>query len=451
MIINKNIAIFGFGTEGTSAANFLGRSNRISIFDDKDKENIDQSVFKELKIKNAKFYFSGKRSEDEKFEMCIRSPGVRPHHPSIEFYKKKGAKLTSPTNIFFENCPAKIIGVTGTKGKGTTSTLIYEIVRQENKNVFLAGNIGTPALEILPKLDKNSIVILELSSFQLTDLQYSPQIAVVLMITSEHLDWHKDQREYRQAKESIVKFQTSRDFAVINQNFEASKQLAKLTKAKIYFFSTHGKTNGVFLENGEIISNVIGREELINTNKILLAGKHNLQNACAAALVSKILNTSNQSISNVLSTFKGLKHRLQLVKEVKGVKYYNDSYSTIPETTIAAIEAFTGPKILILGGSSKASDFTALSNKIVSDKKIKAIILIGKEAQRIKKSLQAAGGFQGKLIENLANMKDIVKSAENIAQKGDSVILSPACASFDMFANYEDRGQQFAGVVLKIK
>ncbi len=451
MIIKKNIAIFGFGSEGTSAANFLGRNNRISIFDDKDQESIDKSVFNKLKVKNVKFYFHGKKPKDEKFELCIRSPGVRPHHPNIEFYKKKGAKLTSPTNIFFENCPAKIIGVTGTKGKGTTSTLINGIVRETTKNVFLAGNIGTPALEILPKLNKNSIVILELSSFQLTDLKHSPHIAVVLMITSEHLDWHKDKAEYQQAKESIVKFQASRDFAVINQDFKVSKQLAKLTKAKIYFFSTHGKASGVFLENGEIISNVIGREELINTNKILLAGKHNLQNVCAAALVSKILNISNQSISNVLSAFKGLKHRLQLVKEVKGVKYYNDSYSTIPETTIAAMEALTGPKILILGGSSKKSDFSALSQRIVSDSKIKTIILIGKESQRIKKSLQAAGGFPGKLIENLVNMKDIVKSAQNIAQKGDSVILSPACASFDMFANYEDRGQQFTDCVFKIK
>ena len=451
MIIKKNIAIFGFGTEGLSAANFLGRNNRISIFDDKDQESIDKLTFKKLKVKNVEFYFSGKRPQDEKFENVIRSPGVRPNHPNLEFYKKKGAKLTSATNIFFENCPAKIIGVTGTKGKGTTSTLIYEIVRQENKNVFLAGNIGTPALEILPKLDKNSIVILELSSFQLTDLKFSPHIAVVLMITSEHLDWHQDQREYQQAKESIVKFQTSRDFAVINEDFETSKQLAKLTKAKIYYFSTHSKANGVFLENGEIISNVIGRENLININKILLAGKHNLQNACAAALVSKILNISNQSISNVLSTFKGLKHRLQLIKEVKGVKYYNDSYSTIPETTIAAIEALTGPKILILGGSSKKSDFTVLSERIVSNRKIKAIILIGKEAQRIKKSLQTAGSFRGESIENLSNMKDIVKSAQDIAQKGDSIILSPACASFDMFANYEDRGQQFSDCVFKIK
>jgi len=451
MIIKKNIAIFGFGSEGVSAVNFLGKNNRVSIFDDKDQESIDKSTFKKLKVKNVKFYFSGKKPEDEKFEMCIRSPGVRPNHPNIEFYKKKGTKLTSPTNIFFENCPAKIIGVTGTKGKGTTSTLIYEIVGGTTKNVFLAGNIGTPALEILPKLNKNSTVILELSSFQLTDLKYSPHIAVVLMVTSEHLDWHKNLAEYRQAKESIVKFQTSRDFAVINQDFEASKRLVKLTKAKIYFFSTLDETNGVFLENGEVISSIHGREEIIKNSKILLAGKHNLQNVCAATLVSKILNISNQSISNALSTFKGLKHRLQLVKEVQGVKYYNDSYSTIPETTIAAIEALPGPKILILGGSSKKSDFTALADHIVSDIKIKAIILIGKEAHKIKKSLLLAGGFRGKLIENLTDMKDIVKSAQSTAQRGDSVILSPACASFDMFANYEDRGQQFTDGVLKIK
>ncbi len=441
---HKKIAIFGFGKEGISAANYLGSENKITIIDDKEKKDIEKSLFQKLETKDADFYFGKKGPLGKKFDLLIRSPGFRPDHPKILNHLKKGTPLTTPTNIFFEKAPTKkIIGVTGTKGKGTTSTLIYQMIKRESKNVYLGGNIGNPALEFLPKLDSESTVILELSSFQLIDLKSSPQIAVVLMITSEHLDWHMDKKEYLDAKKLIVNFQTSQDFAVINQDFKKSKELANYTSAKTYYFSTNRKTNGVYVKNNQIISEISKPREVVKVSDILLPGKHNLQNICAAISVAKILKIKNHNIKKSVRIFKGLKHRLQLVRVVNGVKYYNDSYSTIPETAIAAIESFRNPKVLILGGSPKKSDFSDLSKKIIEDKSIKATLLIGQEANHLKDSITNTGKFKGKIIDNLSSMKEIVKVASEISQKNDVVILSPACASFDMFKNYEDRGDQF--------
>lgn len=445
----KKIAIIGFGKEGVSAANFLGVANQIIIYDDKPRSAIDPTFFKKIKIKNVGFYFDGSLP-DLSFDYVIRSPGVRLDHSLIQKLTSQGSILTSPTKIFFDACPGKIIGVTGTKGKGTTATLIYQMLKTKYKSVFLAGNIGTPALDILPKVTKDSLVVLELSSFQLIDLARSPYIAVVLMTTSEHLDWHEDTQDYRQAKESIVKFQSPTDFAVINYDFEASKNFAQKTKARVYFVSTKTKTNGVYTINGSVISKIAGHEEVCQTKDVILPGRHNLQNVIAAVSVAKILQVRNQNIVKILKTFKGLPHRLQLVDKIDNVKFYNDSFSTTPETTIAAAEAFKSPKILILGGSSKKSDFSKLSQKINSDQTIKALILVGQEARRIRQSISQAGGFGGKIIEGCQNMSQIVRQAKKLAQSGDVVILSPACASFDMFKNYQDRGKQFIRQVKKL-
>lgn len=450
MISKKNILVFGFGQEAISAANFLGKSNTISIFDDKERNYFNKVHFGKLKVKGVSFFFEN-LPKNLHFDLVIRSPGVRPDHPEIKNQVKKGAKVTSPTNIFFENCPATIIGVTGTKGKGTTSTLIYEILKEAKEDVYLAGNVGMPMLDILPKLTKNSLVVLELSSFQLIDLKKSPHMAVVLMVTSEHLDWHKSQSEYQFAKESIVKFQKPQDFSVINFDFDNSRNMEKLTKAKVYFFSTIKKTNGVYLKNGQIVSEIRGHKGVINTSKVQLPGKHNLQNICASIAVAKILSVENNIINKAVSSFKGLKHRLQLVAKVNNVAYFNDSYSTIPETTIAAIQAFENPKIVILGGSSKNSDFDNLAGTIIEDSSVKAVILIGKEANRIKNAIKKAGEFRGKIIEGLKDMRSIVKTASNLSSSGDIILLSPACASFDMFKNYKERGEKYIRAVWSLR
>lgn len=442
MISNKKIAIFGLGKEGTSSANFLGKNNQITIIDDKKKADIGEEFLKDLKAK-ASFYFGGDLPQDFDFDYVVRSPGAHPNNPTLLKLKESGATITSQTKLFFDLFPGKIIGVTGTKGKGTTATLIHQMLKTQNENVFLAGNIGTPALDILEKSNKDSIAVLELSSFQLFDLTKSPHIAVVLMITSEHLDWHEDETEYKTAKENIIKFQNQSDFAVINNDFKNSKNAAQKTKAKTYFFSTVSQASGAYLENEAVISNVNGKEEIIKAKDIFLPGPHNLQNVLAAACVAKLQNVPNQNIAATLKTFKGLKHRLQLIAEKNGVKYYNDSFSTTPETAIAAINSFKEPKILILGGSSKNSDFTNLGKTIAGDKSVKAIILIGDEGKRIKDAINSVGGFGGKIIEGLTNMQQIVSASKETTQSGDVVLLSPACASFGLFKNYQERGDLF--------
>lgn len=448
---SKKIAIVGFGKEGRSATNYFGENNQVTIFDDKEKREIDASLFKDLKVKNGRFYWGGKFPEELKFDLAVRSPGVRPDHPLIKKLIKSGATLTSSIKIFFQRCKAKIIGVSGTKGKGTTSTLIYEMLKEGGYDVHLAGNIGTPVLDVLPRLNSGSLVVLELSSFQLMGLTKSPHIAVVLMITSEHLDWHRNTKEYRSAKESIVKFQTEKDFAVINQDFEVTRSFATKTKAKVFFVSTTNVTNGVYVAGDKVISQVDKKEAIIDTQDIFIPGKHNLQNVVAAVAVAKILKVASGDIRKVLATFRGLPHRLQLIREISGIKFYNDSFSTIPETTIAAIEAFPDPKILILGGSSKNSDFASLGQKIANDRSVKGLILIGQEGPRIKAAIDAAGTFGGKMKDGAQNMREIVKTARSIAKSGDVIILSPACASFDMFKNYQDRGEQFVKEVARLK
>lgn len=442
MIKNRKIAIFGFAKEGLAAANYLGTANKIAIFDD--AQSIKQGFLKDLKIKNADIFVGGKFLGDINFDYVIRSPGIRPDHPNIIKLIKKGAVLTSTTKIFFDEAPCEIIGVTGTKGKGTTATLIYKILATFYNDVYLAGNIGTPALKILPRLSKKSIVVLELSSFQLIDLKKSPHIAVILMITQEHLNWHENIGEYQRAKESIVKYQNYDDFAVINQDFKTAKTFAEKTQAKIYFVSTKESTNGVYIKDDKIISAVGGKkEEICSVLDIALPGAHNLQNVIAACAAAKIKSVPIGNIAGIIGSFKGLIHRLQLVGEINGVKFCNDSFSTVPETTIAAIDSFQSPKILILGGSSKNSDFGKLAGKISKEETIKSIILIGQEAGRIRKAIEKAGGTNALFLTGADNMAEIVKLAIGEAKIGDVVLLSPACASFDMFKDYQDRGEQF--------
>mgnify|MGYP001606461292 CR=1 FL=1 len=425
---NKRIAVWE-GIEGLSSAKYLkGKGAKVTILDRKDGEDY---------LKNLNQY-----------DFIVRSPGVKPNL----LKDVNQAKITSQTKLFFDLCPCPIIGVTGTKGKGTTSSLIYEMLKKDGQDAYLGGNIGKPPLDFLDKLSPQSIVVLELSSFQLIDLNKSPHIAVMLMTTSEHLDWHKDIKEYVDAKRNILRFQKAGDFAVINKDYPASNESDMETSAKIFQISRERVgEQGCFIEGNKIVVNRDGRrEDIILTDEILLPGRHNLENVCAAVMVALISHVKIPTIVSVLKTFKGLEHRLELVREINSVRYYDDSFSTTPETAIAAIEAFKNPEILILGGSSKNSDFTELGRVISSSSNIKAIIGIGVEWERIKKSIKYHVSSI-KYIAGLKTMKEIVQKASEIASKGDVILLSPACASFDMFKNYKDRGEQFKREVKKIQ
>jgi UDP-N-acetylmuramoylalanine--D-glutamate ligase len=356
---------------------------------------------------------------------------------------RENLPVTSATKIFFDICPCPIIGVTGTKGKGTTSTLIHEMLRKQGFDSYLGGNIGIPPLDFLSKLGRDSRVVLELSSFQLQDMTKSPQIAVVLMVTSEHLDYHRDVEEYVGAKRNILKHQTFSDFAVINKDYPASNESDIYTNGHVYFVSRERDVDhGAYIRDGLVwFKDKEGEERIISTKDILLPGGHNLENVCAAIVAARLAGVETPNIASVLKEFKGLEHRLELVRLFNGVKYYDDSFSTTPETAIAAIEAFEEPEILILGGSSKNSDFSELGKTIREAKNIKAIIGIGEEWPKIKAQIGRLPNTH--IIEDATNMEQIVKAAKILGEVGDVVILSPACASFDMFKNYKERGNRF--------
>lgn len=403
---DKKIAIIGYGLEGQDAEKFLKSKGAIvTILDQKDDPNYLSNL--------------------DNFDIIVRSPGVIPNKI------KTTKRVTTPTHIFFDEFSGIIIGVTGTKGKGTTSTLIYQIMKNAGLDVYLAGNIGKPALELLPSLNSKSYVILEMSSFQLIDLPVSPDIAVVLNITSDHMDWHKSQKEYITAKKNIVKFQKPSDWAVINSEYKISKSFAKNTKANIIFFSKQT------LEKKY-------KEDLI------LRGEHNLENISASVSVAKILNIKKEIVNSTIKKFKGLEHRLEFVREIKGVKFYNDSFATGPQPTIAAIKSFTEDETLILGGSDKGLDYTELGDVINKSKNIKNIILIGETKLKIVNSLKNVNCKLKIADLDKKSMAEIVKKAFEMTQKGGVIILSPASASFDMFQDYKDRGNQFKKEVNKL-
>lgn len=409
------IVIAGFGVEGQSNLRyFRDKFPEADFLVADEREKVDNLP------ENAAYQTGFSNLEDA--DLIVRSPSISP-----EKIKTNG-KIWSSTNEFFANCPATIIGVTGTKGKGTTCSFISSILCAAGKTVHLVGNIGVPALDILPKIEENDIVVYELSSFQLWDLQKSPHVAVVLMIEPDHLNVHADFNDYLAAKANITKSQTADDYVVYNSQNEFSKVIANASLAQ--------KKEYPSVLSDDIIS------------AIRLPGKHNIDNACAAILAVKSIlpNVSDNEIKKGLSEFTGLPHRLKFVAEKYGVKYYDDSISTTPGSAIAALKAFVEPKILILGGSDKGADYSELAQEIAGQN-IRLIIINGVNSDEIREVLREKSVSCEIIQLNMAQMQEVVSLAKNKAQSGDVVILSPAAASFDMFKSYSDRGEQFVAAV----
>jgi UDP-N-acetylmuramoylalanine--D-glutamate ligase len=453
---DKKIAVVGLGVEGLANLQFLKEKGAsLWVLERRQKEEIDEKLLAQAEATGAHFIFGKNYLENiSDYLMIVRSPGVKRLTPELLEAEKQGVVITSGTKLFFDLCPAKIIGVTGTKGKGTTASLIYEMLKAAGKDVYLGGNIGVPPLTFLDKLQSSSWVVLELSSFQLQDLHKSPHIAVMLMVTSEHMDHHASLEEYVDAKRNILKHQNAEDFAIVNRDYPASNESDVYTDGKVFYVSRERETdNACFAFGDKIIIRKNGNEsEIIKKSEILLPGKHNLENACAAVMAANLAGVGVKHIVEVLKTFKGLEHRLELVREIDGVQYYDDSFSTTPETAIAAIEAFNQPKILILGGSSKGSDFTELGKLLRETKSIKAVIGIGEEWYRIKEQIGIGNREDGvEIVEDVSNMHQVVEVATKIAKKGDVVLLSPACASYGMFKNYKERGDQFKKEILLLE
>jgi len=426
-----NIAIVGFNAEGRASYEYFKKQgHHITICD----QNASLAIPDDVNAQLGPHYLD----KLDRFDLIVRTPGLQPSK-ILEHSPKVKRKITSGTNEFFKACPTKnIIGVTGTKGKGTTSTLIAQILEAAGKRVHLGGNIGVPALSFIDDIKSNDWVVLELSSFQLMDLAYSPPIAVCLMVVSEHMDWHKDMDEYIQAKQNLFAHQTADDIAIYFAENETSRQIAsKSTGKKLPYFASPG----AYIEGGFI---KIDNQIICQTRELQLLGEHNWQNVCAAITAVWQITKDIDAIRKVVTTFSGLPHRLEFIREVNGVSYYNDSFATTPEAAIVAMNSFEEPKLLILGGSDKGASYDELA-QAVANNKVRAVIVIGETGQKIKLALGAAGYLS--VIDGPDTMQEIVAKAYEYAEPGDVVLLSPGSASFGMFQDYKDRGDQFRQAV----
>jgi UDP-N-acetylmuramoylalanine--D-glutamate ligase len=348
-------------------------------------------------------------------------------------------KVTTVTNEFFKVCPSRnIIGVTGTKGKGTTSTLITKMLEADGRRVHLGGNIGTPPLDLLKDgIEPDDWIVLELANFQLIDLKYSPHIAVCLMVAPEHLDWHADAEEYYNAKKQLFERQTAQDIAIYFADNEISKKIASVGQSqKIPYFAAPGAE----VKGGEIC---IAGQKICDLKEIKLAGKHNWQNICAAVTAIWQATENIEAIRSVVTSFSGLPFRIELRREVNGVRFYNDSFASSPPTPLAAIDTVQGPKIVIIGGFDRHLELEELVNGIVKSRdQLRKVLLIGASAKRVAEAL-TKGNFKNFEIIESKSMNEIVKRTAETAQPGDAVVFSPGFPSFDMFKNFEDRGIQF--------
>lgn len=451
---NMKIIIAGYGVEGISSLIYFQQK-----FPDAEFVVADESPANKLPaIPDGVKLISGKNVFSEQLDgadLMVRTASLPPRNI------KTSGKIWSATNEFFQECPAPIIGVTGTKGKGTTCSLIVSILQQAGRTVYLVGNIGVPALDVLPKIKKTDIVVYELSSFQLWDLEKSPHIAVVLMIEPDHLNIHTDFADYLNAKKNIRCHQHLGDVCLYHPTNKYSREVAAAPLDRPPDTGdNHGDTldfaqryaipddDQVYVRDGYFC---VQNRRICSTSHLRLPGAHNLENACAAmsAVTELPITVANEQFAAGLESFTGLPHRLKFVAEKNGVKYYDDSISTTPGSAIAALKAFTEPKILILGGSDKGADYAELAQEIARQQ-MRAVIVNGANASEIIEILHKNEVSCRVVHLEMAVMPTVVETAENQAQSGDVVILSPAAASFDMFKSYNDRGEQFVAAVEKL-
>lgn len=433
---NKKIAILGLGSENEALLIWLSKQRAqldITVYDRRPLEALAEKKEKIARLAGPLTigWRLGEQSQDtlEEYDELWRSPGWPIFCPQVQAALKQGRQLTSPMNLFFEICPSQqIIGVTGSKGKGTTSSLIADILDQAGYQVFLGGNIGVAPFSFLDEITANSWVVLELSSFQLEDLNYSPHIAVVTNLYEEHLapadplnpNYHKTLADYWLAKQQIFRHQTINDWLVINKKLESQLDI-NLSHGQIKWFTKIDWPSQ-------------------------MVGQHNQENVAAAQAVAGIIGLSEDIIKKAVAEFRGLEHRLEFVATKQGISYYDDSFATNPIATEIALKSFDQPVILLAGGADKGNDFNQLA-KTIASRQVRAVVLFdGAASPRIKSDLLAAGYSSDKIFP-ADSMDKAMSLAKQKAVDGDIVLLSTACASFGLFNNYKERGNLFKQAV----
>ena len=445
MFSNNKILILGFARSGYEAAKFLlKRGNEVVLTDMKTDHDKDQ--MKELEELGIKFVLGEHPDDllDSSFDYLIKNPGVPIDHKYVLKAKELGVEVINEVEMAFRLLPKdiKFVGITGTNGKTTTTTLIYNFLVKDGKSAHLTGNIGFPLTGFLDKLKKNDIIVMETSCQQLENLtKFNPDIAVMTNLSPAHIDFLKSYDNYKRVKCKIFQNHTKKNIAILNYDNEDVRESTKDIKSTVKYFSSKEKIDGSYIKDNAIY---YYDEKIVDLSDVKLIGTHNYENIMAAIMVVKELGVSNESIVDVLKTFNGVEHRIEFVRELNGKKFYNDSKATNIKATQIALSAFKSPVIILLGGLDRGHDFFELKDYM---KYVKHVVALGECRNRVEE-------FAKELnipVTNVETLKEAVKAANEVATKGDTILLSPASASWDQYKKFEDRGDEFKELVNNLK
>ncbi|MCX7694418.1 MAG: UDP-N-acetylmuramoyl-L-alanine--D-glutamate ligase [Caloramator sp.] len=443
-VFKKKVAIVGAGVSNTPLIQMMLDLGADLVVCDK-KESLGEYE-EELRKKNVELYLGQNYLEGIKdADIIFRTPSLMPTNPYIKEALDRGAYVTSEMGEFLKYCKGKVIGITGSDGKTTTTTLVYEMLKKQGYNVFLGGNIGNPLFHRIEEIEKNDFVVLELSSFQLIDAKYSPEVSIITNITPNHLDIHKDMQEYIDSKKNIFLHQEDDGVVVLNKDNEITRKISEETDKNVRLFSRKEKAFS-YLEGDNL---VVDNNIVCNIEEVKLPGMHNIENLLAAfAAVYDFV--SIDTMRYVAMNFAGVEHRIEFVREINGIKFYNDSIASSPARTLAGLKSFKQKVILIAGGYDKNIPFEPLAEEGIDH--IKCLVLLGKTKDKIKDAFLKVMEKRNIDLPIIVadSLQDAVLKAYSAAEKGDIITLSPACASFDMFKNFEERGRIFKEFVNKI-
>ena len=440
--MSQKVLVIGAARSGLAGAEFLAKTgNQVVLTDMKQCNDIA-----ELEKLGVSFIWGEQPNVAQiQPDYIVISPGVPLTIPPVQYAKQHNIPVIGELELAFANCKAPFVAITGTNGKTTTTTLTGELLKRTGKNIFVGGNIGVPLVSYAADLSEEDVVVAEVSSFQLETIDtFAPHLALMINLTPDHLDRHGNMENYLACKANIFANQTEQDYLLLNYDDEALRSLAAQSKGKVCFFSQqHILEKGVYLDGNQVMLKLNGASiPVCKTEEIAIKGKHNLENAMGAILLAYLSGVSVEEIRDVLMTFQGVAHRLEPVRMHNGVQYVNDSKGTNPDSTIKAIEAYGNPIVLILGGLNKGSDFAALASLV--KKKVKQVVVLGEAKDIIINALDEA---EYSAYTKVETFEEAVLTAAGLAEPGDVVLLSPACASWDMFKSYEERGDLFKQIV----
>lgn len=448
-IKEKNILVIGLGISGVSTAKALDKLGaNIYILDSKKEEELKEYM-EELKGIDIKYLLEDKKIDFEVIDLVIKSPGVPFDTPIIESLNKNKIEVITDIEAAYRICKNKFIAITGTNGKTTTTALVGEIFKNSKKPYHITGNIGVGILWEVVNSNEEDIFIVETSSFQLENtVFFKPKVSLVTNITPDHLNWHKTFEHYVNSKKKILQNQDEDDFTILNYDDKIVMEMASETHANVVFFSTDKILDrGIYIEDENIVIKT-EKEKIvvIHKDELKIPGKHNLENALSAIGIGWAMGIDIKTIRKSLIEFEGVEHRLEFVREIKGVRFYNDSKGTNPDASMKAISAIPEPIILIAGGMDKGSEFQEFIDSFKG--KVKALVLLGETAEKIKDTANKNGFMEIYIVNDI---NESVEKSITLSSPGDNILLSPACASWDMFSSYEERGDVFKKSVYKLE